>query len=100
MAGERGVGVGEFQQADGRVSEGEAEGGEQLVEWRGSAQGVQLTHGGDIERTGEGAAQGDRAAVGVVIVFRQIEALRGAERAGDIGKDGGGDAVVVDEDGC
>ncbi len=107
-AGERGVGVGEFQQthwgvADGETEAGgsgvgaeggEAEGGEKLIERGGPAEGVELAHGRNIERAGERAAQGDGPAVGMVIVFREIQALRGAERAGDIGENGGGRSVV------
>ena len=83
-AGEAGVGVGEFQQSNRRVANGqaesigmwiaaegaEAEAGEECMQWGGTAEGVEFAHGGDIERAGERAAERDRAAIGAVVVFR------------------------------
>ena len=60
-----------------------------------AAEEVEFAEGGDVERAGECRPQGDGATVVAVVVFRQIEALRGAERAGDVGEDGGGNAVVA-----
>ena len=101
LAGEGGVGVGQIEQADRGVAEGEAEAvgagvgpdggeaerGEQAVERFGAAELVELAHRGDVERAGERAADGDRAAVDVVVVLGRVEAAAGAEAGRHVGDD-------------
>jgi len=74
---------------------GDAEVFQELLQRLRAAEGIELAEGGDVERTGQRGAESDGAAVVAVVIFRQIEALRGAERAGDVGEDRGGNAVVA-----
>ena len=112
-AGEGGKGIGEGEEGDFGISDGEAEAvfggfaGESEAEFSqkgmerfGTTDLVEHAHGGDVERAGEGVADGDRAVVAAVVVFRGIEAFLGLIIGGDVGDDGAGvEALVLEGEG-
>ena len=109
---ESGVGVGEFEQADFAVSEGEAESVivGRVIEGRDStlakgavedfwpAREFQRADGGDIEGIAEGGAEADGTVESVVVIIRAVKAIWGGECGGDIWDNRGGFCPVFESE--
>ena len=106
---ERGIGIGEFEQAHRGVANGEAQAvviggfgqrGEpervQIVEQgRRATEAAQHAYGGDVEGVAQRMATGHRTVQLVVIVLRAVEAGTGLKFKGQIRHDGGGRGTAL-----
>ena len=85
-ASEGGVGVGEFEESDWGIAEGEAEAVgagwlgegsdarflEEIAEFSGAAEGIEFAQSRNVEGAGECLADGNGTAVSAVVIFREL----------------------------